>query len=72
MTPQPAALLIFTAWIDSVRLPIWFTYAQDNEGAGVHLHLGQVGDRQERAGGKKNSTWCVASTATRAAGCAGH
>ena len=28
MTPQPASLLIFTAWMDSVRLPIWLTCGQ--------------------------------------------
>ena len=26
MTPQPASLAIFTAMMDSVTVPIWFTY----------------------------------------------
>ena len=25
ITPQPASFAIFTAWIDSVTVPIWFT-----------------------------------------------
>ena len=28
MTPQPASLAILTAMIDSVTVPIWFTYIQ--------------------------------------------
>ena len=28
MTPQPASLAIFTAMMDSVTVPIWFTYIQ--------------------------------------------
>ena len=53
ITPHPAALLIFTAWIDSVRLPIWLTCAAAATRAGA---AGASGKRLTGAGAGREGT----------------